>query len=210
MKKFLEHVTQEEMNALIQVAPTPKDWEKIESLSRIFTVGLDEIGLPDPPENYSKETENEIIDLYENWSTGDIELYRKYDKAFTDDFYELSEGTISLEEFEFYSNEVAKVVHHFKFKWNRPRPERLAPYYGIPLKKNVTITGTTPAYPSGHSAQSRFIALYASQKDPSRAVSYMKLAEDVGTSRLVGGVHYPSDHESGKILAEMLFGALKS
>ena len=208
MKKFNDYIS-EDIDSLIQVSPSVADLNKIEGVTDIFSVDVESINIPEPFKNSSIETRDEILELKRIRATGDIEIYKKYDKAFTDDFYQLSDGALSLDRLEYLSEQVAGVVHYFKFKYNRPRPHMLAGYHDIHYPEPVTITGKTPAYPSGHSAQARFVGLFASREDPSRADAYMKLAEEVGYSRLIGGVHYPSDHSSGKLLADVLFDSFK-
>ena len=208
MKKFNEYIS-EDIDSLIQAAPSVSDLNKIDAVTDIFSVTVEDIDIPEPFKNSSGDTRREILELKEIRENGDIEIFKKYDKSFTDNFYEFSEGKLSLERLEYLSSQVASVVHYFKFKYNRPRPHILANYHDIHFPEPVTITGKTPAYPSGHSAQARFVGLFASREDPSRADAYMKLAEEVGYSRLIGGVHYPSDHSSGKLLADVLFDSFK-
>ena len=67
------------------------------------------------------------------------------------------------------------------------------------------VTGNSPAYPSGHSTQSWFMGLYMGHLYPSQQKTILKLANDIADTRLVLGVHYPSDQEFGKWIAHTLF-----
>jgi hypothetical protein len=117
----------------------------------------------------------------------------KYDQAYIDDL--LLESAI--------------IIKEQKNKFNRPRPEQLAPYFGVQFEGVKSTTAKTPSYPSGHSAQSRLIAEVYARKYPQHRNNLIKAAEECGTGRIMGGLHYPSDHKAGVYLAKRLVQALK-
>ena len=99
------------------------------------------------------------------------------------------------------------VVRHFKNKFERPRPYQLAEAMGMkfnfmPLESDSM---KSPAYPSGHSLQSRLIAEYYAEKYPEHKEGIIKAAEQCGMGRVAAGWHYPSDHDSGVKLAKELY-----
>ena len=63
----------------------------------------------------------------------------------------------------------------------------------------------TPAYPSGHSLQSRLIAEYYGKKYPEHKKELIDRADECGKQRIYAGWHYPSDHtESVKIAKRLI------
>ena len=57
------------------------------------------------------------------------------------------------------------------------------------------------SYPSGHSAGGWAWALVMAELVPSRADAILQRGRDYGDSRVICGYHYPSDIESGRLLA---------
>ncbi|MEM7125618.1 MAG: phosphatase PAP2 family protein [Chloroflexota bacterium] len=57
-----------------------------------------------------------------------------------------------------------------------------------------------PSYPSAHSCASMASAMVISHFFPEDAEMIQSAAHAAGTSRLIGGIHYASDRESGEIL----------
>ena len=71
-------------------------------------------------------------------------------------------------------------------------------------------TAETPAYPSGHATEGRFISTYLADRVPfEHKGNIRKIGDDIGMSRQIGGVHYPSDTEFGHQLAGALYNHLK-
>ena len=99
---------------------------------------------------------------------------------------------------------------HIKYHFNRPRPKQMANILGVSFPQNAfAVTANTPSYPSGHSAGSRTLALYLSNIFPSHQQEFLNMAEECGISRIILGVHYPSDHEAGVSLGEQFYERLK-
>lgn len=86
----------------------------------------------------------------------------------------------------------------FKIKFNRVRPNQLEPRI-----KNLEQT-MWPAYPSGHATFAYTNAFLLQELFPPYKDVIMKDAYDCAHSREILGVHFPSDSESGKILARQL------
>ncbi|WP_374573606.1 phosphatase PAP2 family protein [Phenylobacterium sp.] len=59
---------------------------------------------------------------------------------------------------------------------------------------------TNASYPSGHSLVEWSWALVLAELVPAKADAALKLGQDMGWSRVVCGVHYPSDVEAGRTL----------
>jgi acid phosphatase (class A) len=83
--------------------------------------------------------------------------------------------------------------------YKRPRPylvdENITPC--ISLEKSY-------AYPSGHTTIAQVLGHVLSRFYPERKEAIMKRADEISTSRILGGVHHPSDIIAGKKLADAL------
>jgi acid phosphatase (class A) len=68
-----------------------------------------------------------------------------------------------------------------------------------------TISGNTPAYPSGHATQSYLLCSLIAHHYEEKREELMQLAGRIAESRIIMGVHYPSDNEFGiKIAKELM------
>lgn len=83
--------------------------------------------------------------------------------------------------------------------WSRPRPPlldpRLRPCIELPV---------SGSYPSGHATQAFLWAGLLSEVFPERRDALYERAQLVAWSRIVAGVHYPTDIAAGRILGERL------
>ena len=105
----------------------------------------------------------------------------------------------------------SSIVRHYKNKFERPRPYQLAEamkmdFEHMPLNSNSM---KSPAYPSGHSLQSRLIAEYYSEQYPEHKKGIMEAADECGEGRVYAGWHYKSDHKAGQKLAEQIYPNIK-
>ena len=109
------------------------------------------------------------------------------------------------------SDAAGSIILDLKYHYNRPRPYMLAKEFEIPLDTNKikNTTKDSPAYPSGHAAQGMLIANYLADINPSHKMEFLKLGRDIGKSRIVAKVHYPSDVRFGEIIGNDIFRYLK-
>ncbi len=174
-----------------------------------FTV--ENISIDPPPMNGSEETTRELAVLGErnlSASTDDMQMFRTLDIHFTDEYMETFDRLhidYDPDEMLEMSKQVGRVVLEVKYHFNRPRPFQLAGHHGIQLSSAATESAQTPAYPSGHATQSMFLSLYYADRNPQHENAIMTLANQVAESRIVSGLHYPSDNEAGKELARYLY-----
>jgi membrane-associated phospholipid phosphatase len=111
------------------------------------------------------------------------------------------------------------VAMHWKAVFDRPRPSRLSPA----LMPPVAVPGHA-SFPSGHATQSQLMALALAEVMPEAAslAEYpprsgkkvaqgplYRVAERIARNREVMGLHYPSDSDAGKKLAELTWDILK-
>jgi len=90
----------------------------------------------------------------------------------------------------------------FKFYYNRTRPYKRFPHQIIPL--STSTSEHTPSYPSSHSFQAFAIQKHLTKLYPEHAAQVSATANRIADSRVIGGVHYPSDKEFARHLATNL------
>jgi acid phosphatase (class A) len=102
-------------------------------------------------------------------------------------------------------HDLAIATFFMKKKYNRVRPTVLERSLG----HSVTVP-SHPAYPSGHASGAYAIAYLLQELDPSSAKTYLADARSISENREIGGLHYPSDTEAGRLLARQLVDRLLS
>tara|TARA_B100000424_G_scaffold27352_1_gene19018 strand:+ start:1146 stop:3377 length:2232 start_codon:yes stop_codon:yes gene_type:complete len=164
------------------------------------------------PKNSSVITKQElkILQSYELYRDNAKEFMKMVDekimKPFKQYYKEHDLPLKDIEEAERIKNQFRPIVLQLKVHYNRPRPQKLAKamifyrqsqFNVFPLK-----TAETPSYPSGHATEGRFVSLFLADKVPfEHKGNIKKLGDDVGNSRQIAGVHYPTDTEFGHQLA---------
>jgi acid phosphatase (class A) len=91
------------------------------------------------------------------------------------------------------------VTDGLKVHFKRPRPY-LADARVLPAIDRET----SPSYPSGHATRGVVFAIVLAELVPERRELLLAQGRLVGVDRVIGGVHYPSDIESGQRLAIQL------
>jgi acid phosphatase (class A) len=90
------------------------------------------------------------------------------------------------------------VEFNLKLHFRRPRP-----YHLEPQLKNLQRM-QSPAFPSGHTLFAFTNALIFSELVPNHKSSFLELANELRFSREVLGIHYPSDNEQARLIAEQM------
>jgi len=163
----------------------------------------EKITLPPPPRNDYTEIKK-IKDAISTRTANDVESIDKHDEVpfhAIQEYCEKENLQFHIGEFEQLAEESTKVIMHFKEKFNRKRPW-LVDESIRPLNSK---TNKTPAYPSGHAAQSVLIANYVAGKFPDHKVGLMSAAKKCGWGRVQAGWHYVSDYKVGNQLGEELY-----
>lgn len=116
-------------------------------------------------------------------------------------------GPLEEDEFEDVEHKVLKLtakvglnVLRAKNMYERPRP-----FVRNPQIHPCIALESSSSYPSGHTATGRAIGLYLAEKYPDRAEEILKLADQVGENRMIGGVHHPSDVTAGRKIGDEIF-----
>jgi hypothetical protein len=97
------------------------------------------------------------------------------------------------------------VGQYFKHLFMRPRPSQLEPQ----LRPLLKVPGH-PAYPSGHSLQGHWEAHVLAEFAPHARTQLFEIAKRFAENREWAGLHYPSDTEAGRKLAEHFFPRFKA
>ena len=101
-------------------------------------------------------------------------------------------------------DDITPLLMKLKYHYQRVRPTQLAFYYNLPLYPYISVTASTPSYPSGHCFQAKIYCEVLGNMYPKYYQSLQQLSEDICVSRLYLGVHYPSDTEFGKYCADLV------
>lgn len=101
------------------------------------------------------------------------------------------------------NNDLSYFLFREKKRFKRARPTQLSSV----LTTGIAIPGHA-AYPSGHAMQSRVFALVYGYVDSAQAATYLQKASDIAHRREIFGLHYPSDTQEGKDMADQFFEAL--
>jgi len=100
-------------------------------------------------------------------------------------------------------------VDSAKAHFGRPRPFANAPEAPICLNVPTAMRSkVATAYPGGHSTLGMAWGLVMTELAPDRGEQIMRRVRDYSESRLVCGIHYPSDLEAGHTLASGLIARL--
>ena len=209
---FIEEITKiDTLTFAPQVDLKRAKYEKIE----IFEDGWQNIVLPNPPANSSRETLQEIKKIqaeYKNASDDDKFAYKMCDEDASYYIKEvLNENGLDYNDdtIEYIEQQCRPVIKHFKNHYNRPRPYQIAEFYGIDLNGTELDSMKTPSYPSGHAVQGYLIGEILSNMDKTNAVLYKGMGEEIAHSRILAKAHYPSDKTYGHKIAMELFKAYK-
>lgn len=69
---------------------------------------------------------------------------------------------------------------------------------------------SSPSFASGHTLWAYIHAFAWSELIPSKRKAFLALAYEIGESREIMGIHYPSDEEAARILAHGMLSAMWS
>ena len=98
--------------------------------------------------------------------------------------------------------DINPIIMKLKFFYNRVRPYQLANVLSFPLNPMPSYSAHSPSYPSGHTTQCQVFAAVLSFRYPGNEDMLQKFAEKCSASRVILGLHFPSDSVFGKQLAQ--------
>ena len=167
-----------------------------------FFDGYEKIKLQKPTKLSSSATKMELLEVQDAMIMSNERL--QYEKKLDVDFMEMMSELVGGEE-ELISElkrQIDTITLHLKYSFNRLRPRDTAKFYGKNLTPYVAVD--TPSYPSNHTAVGYVVAGVLSKKYPQHEKELLRIAEDNANSRVSLGVHFVSDVEAGKELADRL------
>jgi len=167
-----------------------------------------------PPKNDSTEVQEElqeIILLTDELAKNDFlqKRYQLYDEGFEKYLVTILEkqgiAKDSVQRIvQSLHDDIIPVLVKTKFYFQRIRPYTLAYYYNLPVFPFPSKTASSPSYPSGHTFQINVYCEVLGNMYPQFYHSLIGLAEDVSKSRIYMGLHYKSDVDFGKYMADMV------
>lgn len=92
------------------------------------------------------------------------------------------------------------VVDPAKDVWKRPRPHLLYPE----LVKPVVKLSKSGSYPSGHATVGTLMGIVLAEMVPEKKAAIMDRAWEYAHNREIGGIHYRSDIEAGRIAGTVI------
>ncbi len=210
--------TRESPNVPTFTSTSTWDPALLEQTARELTtaVSWDDISLPPPPEYGSVEMQEELETLQAFMRARTVETYdaivaEQDIQTATIAGYTVAEllypeTPTALSRLLSYGwEDLATITLAEKKYFDRVRPHmadsRIVPMIDVPRH---------PAYPSGHSAQSHYLALVLGLVYPEVADELMLRADEIAIHREIAGVHYPSDTDAGAMLAQQFVNALQT
>ncbi len=178
-----------------------------------YTGNINEIDCPTPSKNTSAATKKEMIEMQgmfkqrnkaieQSVKNHDPKSQYAIEKYLKDNNLELNKNDTDK-----IAETGAAIAKKLKNKFERARPYQVAEATGMtfnimPLESDSM---KTPAYPSGHSLQSRLIGEYYAEKYPDHREGLIDAADECGMGRVYAGWHYPSDHNASVKLAKEVY-----
>ena len=123
-------------------------------------------------------------------------------------FLESKGRTYNVEYYDMLLDSIKPIIKKLKKHYDRPRPAELAKTMGIEFEGDELKTTKSSSYPSGHTIQAYILAHTLSDQFPEYEEKLMAIAEMVSQSRIDRGVHFPTDIDHGREIAESLHGQI--
>ncbi|MDX8481427.1 phosphatase PAP2 family protein [Mesorhizobium sp. VK24D] len=171
--------------------------------------------LPPPPANDSAETKAELGEVLKVQVTRTPEMEARAKADAEEDVWRFADvmgpkfNKETLPKFAAFFDRVTAtegaVVDPAKDVWKRPRPHQLSD-----LVKPIVKLSNSGSWPSGHATVGTMMGIILSDMVPEKRAEIMARAAEYAHNRVVGGIHYPSDVEMGKISGSVIAAVLLS
>ncbi len=170
--------------------------------------------LPPPPEQKSqlqKSDEKELFSLQSSRTASDCAQAKEEVHVNLKTFYGEPRGSLKEADIKILSeffNQIRNDADYFIQKMKKDFP-RQRPFNYIKGINPCVLKEVTGAYPSGHAMLSKLYASILGDFLPSDKEKFKKRAVEIGMHRVLSGMHHPTDIESGRKLADLVYEELK-
>lgn len=170
------------------------------------------LGPPPAPGSRWDQADQQLVEAYQNVDEARFEsakldeeqLYSRFEKAFG---HPINSGAtprlVALLDRALL--DVDATAAAAKNQYQRPRPYQRMQLHRVCNKGDAPIPEEHPmhgaSYPSGHSVHGWTVAMILSRVAPERTQALMDRAEEYEESRLICGMHFPTDIEAGQVVA---------
>ena len=164
--------------------------------------------IPPPPQESRQEIEKVIKQYYDRYNSDELQFDLDENP---DDLFVALLARHNIENTGKYIRDLNKriipTIKQYKKHFQRRRPSTVAQSMDIQWEGDEWIMDSTnsESYPSGHTCQAYYVAHHLSRIYPDLREELTELAEQIAQSRIDRGVHFPSDLEGGRLLAQQLF-----
>ena len=165
--------------------------------------------LPPPPANDSAQTKAELGEVLTMQVTRTPEMVARAEADATENIWRFADvmGPKFTAEnlpklaafFARVTSTEGAVVDPSKDFWQRPRPYQASEF--VKPVVNMTASGS---YPSGHASGGTLMGIVLANMVPEKRTEIMARAREYANNRIVGGVHYQSDIEAGRIVGTLI------
>lgn len=197
---------------LLTIAATPLRAEDAKPFATGKTIDLTTVLKP-PPANESAQTKAELGEVLTIQVTRTPEMEASAQADVVEDVWRFSNvmgpafKADQLPVFSaFFDRIVATegaVVDPAKDSWKRSRPHQASP-----LVKPVVKISNSGAYPSGHTTVGTLMGIVLSNMVPEKRTEIMTRAWAYGENRVIGGIHFRSDIDAGRIAGSVIAARL--
>ena len=186
-------------------------------VKNIFTEYLAEFSFIEYPNYY--ESSQEIISIIKTQesaeTSGKWEAIKSFCDLWDSDLILALEKTLDMLDIPFddeYIEYLTKVTEdlgsfivQLKNHYQRPRPFQVAFYTEQNLHPYDSVSAQSPSYPSGHAMQSYLICNIIAYHYEEKKEQLLKIAKQIADSRIIMGIHYPSDNYFGiQVVKELM------
>lgn len=171
--------------------------------------------LPPPPANDSLQTRAELNEVLALQAARTPEMTARSQADATEEIWRFADvmGVKFKREqlpvfarfFQRVVDSEGAVVDTYKDVWKRPRPFMVSD-----AVKPVVKLSRSGAYPSGHATAGTLMGIVLANMVPEKRAEIMARAAEYANNRIVGGVHYRSDIDSGRITGTVIAARLQT
>lgn len=177
------------------------------------------LGPPPAPDSRWDHADQQLVEAYQNVDEGRFEsakldeeqLYPRFEKAFGHPINSAATPKL-VQLLDRALLDVDATAAAAKRHYQRPRPYQRMQLHRVCNKGDAPIPEEHPmhgaSYPSGHSVHGWTVAMILSRVAPDRAQALMDRAEEYEESRLICGMHFPTDIEAGQVVAAAVVSRL--